>query len=498
MIPARIYSLLCVFTLTLGLGQPASAKSSKEAGGGLLQDSLVELEVNRKLYDFQMPWNKSSGNVRKSALVLGGAEVLTTADGLADHTLVRLQRGGRGVWSAAQVEWIDYHANLAIVAVKDPAFLKGTKPVDWATKLSTGDDYQIHRWRSGNLEVRKAELNQFVITEAKLSFITPAQMELSSEISGVGWGEPVMLGNKVAGLLTSQGRNICLATPAPFIKSILDARKKDAYRGLGFFDFVWQPAENPAIHRYLGFSSEAKGVVVIEGSKDPGQTNVIRAQDLILQVDGFDIDSQGNYMDPMYGHLLLENLATRNHWAGDEVRIKIWRAGQAMEVNYRLPKANFETHLLPENLFDREPEYLILGGLVFQPLTGQYLRSWGDDWKRRAPFRLVYYNSEPATKERPGLVVLSNVLPDVYNLGYQDSRLLVVDTVNGQKISRLTDLEKAFSQPRDGVHVIEYMRGDSLRKMVLDAKSAPKATQRVLERYGIEEAKVIQTAEAKK
>jgi len=44
----------------------------------------------------------------------------------------------------------------------------------------------------------------------------------------------------------------------------------------------------------------------------------------------------------------------------------------------------------------------------------------------QAPFRLSYYNSENPTPERPALLVLSVVLPDQYNIGYQDVRFLVV------------------------------------------------------------------------
>ncbi len=89
------------------------------------------------------------------------------------------------------------------------------------------------------------------------------------------------------------------------------------------------------------------------------------------------------------------------------------------------------------------------------------------------------------------MVVLSNVLPDIYNLGYQDTRLLVIDSVNGKKISRLADLAKAFQDPKEGFHRIEYMQGDSLRRMVLDATTAARATRRVMETYGIEEDRVI-------
>jgi len=37
--------------------------------------------------------------------------------------------------------------------------------------------------------------------------------------------------------------------------------------------------------------------------------------DIICKVDGFDIDIQGYYQDPDCGQLILENLATRGHFA---------------------------------------------------------------------------------------------------------------------------------------------------------------------------------------
>ena len=131
------------------------------------------------------------------------------------------------------------------------------------------------------------------------------------------------------------------------------------------------------------------------------------------------------------------------------------------------------------------PEYLIVGGLVFQPLSVPFLRSWGDDWKRRSPFRLFYYSSEEPTKERPALMLLSLVLPDAYNLGYQDSRYLVLEKVNGRKVSRLPELRDALQHPEGGYHVLELARGESLQRIVLDAAETDAATQRILKRYSI-------------
>ena len=125
---------------------------------------------------------------------------------------------------------------------------------------------------------------------------------------------------------------------------------------------------------------------------------------------------------------------------------------------------------------------------MFQPLTDSYLQSWGQEWKLRSPFRLNYYNNESPTKERPALVLLSQVLPDAYNIGYQDQKWLVVDKVNSRPIHRLPELREALQKPIDGFHVIEFVQGDSLRRMVLGGGDAEgEATARVLKRYGITE-----------
>jgi hypothetical protein len=85
-------------------------------------------------------------------------------------------------------------------------------------------------------------------------------------------------------------------------------------------------------------------------------------------------------------------------------------------------------------------------------------------------------------------VLLSQVLPDAYNIGYQEQRGLVIDKVNGRRISRLSELREAFEQPVNGFHVIELIRSDSLRQVVLAAGDTEKeATARVLQRYGIDQ-----------
>ncbi|MEO6034610.1 MAG: hypothetical protein ABIQ35_05100 [Verrucomicrobiota bacterium] len=476
---------LLLTTVILALACDSSIGASSSANREL-ERSVVTLDITRKQYDFFLPWSRQAQNLVKSGIVIGAREILTTADGLENQTLIRLQKGGRGPWWNGQAKWIDYPANLAIISVPDEKFWKGLKPAKLAESLARQGDLQIFRWRAGNLEARKAEFNRFTVGSGEKSDAARVQLELSSEIDRVGFSEPVIMDAKVIGLIFSQVENSCKVLPSPFIRAILEARRHGDYHGLGYFDFTWQPAENPATLDFLKLTGERRGVVIIDAGDQSGVETGLKPRDIILQIDGFDIDIQGDYLDPQYGHLLLENLSTRNKWAGDVVKLKIWRDGRERQVSYRLPKAEDAAKLLPESEFDGEPEYLIAGGLVFQPLSKNYLRRWGQDWKRLAPFRLTYFQHENPTVEHPSVVVLSQVLPDVFNIGYQEARTLVLEKVNGQPISRLPDLERALKNSTNNFHVFEFQKGETWQRLVLDAKELETATGRILQRYGIE------------
>jgi hypothetical protein len=231
--------------------------------------------------------------------------------------------------------------------------------------------------------------------------------------------------------------------------------------------------------------------VVVEVPKQAAADYAIHRRDVLIEIDGFAIDMEGDFEDPEYGHLMLEGLATRRHFAGDIIPMKVLRDGKILDVRYVLPRAEYKTELLPMYVFDREPEYLVAGGLVFQPLSQSYLRIWGEEWRRRAPFRLAYFTSQSPTPERPSLVVLSQVLPDPLNVGYQEYRNIVVDKVNGRIIRKLADLKAALAEPAEGVHRIDFFKGDGIQRMLLDAGSLGESTLRVLKRFGIAKAEVI-------
>ena len=88
-----------------------------------------------------------------------------------------------------------------------------------------------------------------------------------------------------------------------------------------------------------------------------------------------------------------------------------------------------------------------------------YLQLAGREWRERAPFRLLYAqtNQEEVMKQgRRKLVFLSGVLPAPGTVGYESLRTLIVTKVNDKVINDIKDLAEAFKSPIEGVHKIEF------------------------------------------
>ena len=460
----------CLLSSTVLEGKPVSP----------WERSVVHIDVKRIVYSLQQPWARSLNSHRKNGVVVDGRRILTSANHFQDHTLVRVQKGGRGEWTLARPTWIDHHANLALLTVDEDAFWEGLEAAPLARPTPDSGPARLIRWNDGRLEIRDLSINHMRLGKGQLTHIDLLHLELDSDIQGIGWSEILAVEEEVIGLASGKSNDKIFATPSSRILSILEARKEGRYTGLGFFNFYWQPSLNPATLARLGLEGPLRGVVVTRIPELQGDDNILQPRDILLEADGFAIDSRGDYRDPDLGPTMFEYLATRDNFAGNRIPMKVWRDGKAMELEYTLPKADYDRQLVPAPRYDGAPEFSMHGGLLFQPMIRPHLEGRGGSSVRH--FR--YRNMVPSA-ERPGLVVLFGVLPDPYNIGYSSPGHQVVDTVNSRIIGGLRDLEEAFARPRGDYHVIRFFEGEQIDEIVLDAAGLEEATRRIRIRYGL-------------
>ena len=113
--------------------------------------------------------------------------------------------------------------------------------------------------------------------------------------------------------------------------------------------------------------------------------------------------------------------------------------------NEAAPGSKDREHLRILSIF-----YYVFGGLLFVPLTRDYLKTWGDQWIQHAPRDLVaLYEKGLPTLERGEPVVLQKVLADRVNRGYHDLESVLVREVQGVRVRNLR-------------HVVELIEGDQV------------------------------------
>src|SRR5687768_10894737 len=189
----------------------AADKSFEE----LWERAIVSVEVTRKQYDYLQPWTRRVDQLQKIGTIIGDREILTTAEHFSNHTLVRLQKG-RGRWFEGELAWIDYHANLAIVTCKEDRFWEGTKKVDLAKTTPRRGEAQVARWRNGILEFRNVDINRLAVRRGKLTFVDSLQLELDSDMQGIGWAEAIVQGDKLIAIASSKDDQTVTAIPSSF------------------------------------------------------------------------------------------------------------------------------------------------------------------------------------------------------------------------------------------------------------------------------------------
>lgn len=468
----------------------AAAEPAPSAGNGQLRAGIVSVRVTGQDWNWRAPWEKQAPWTRTvTGLVVPGRKILLASTVFGNHLLVEAQKLGSEARTVARVELVDQEGPLALVAVDDPAFWEGLEPLPLADRAPGEGDVTILRWqRSGLLDAFPGTVRQVRAGRHGLSQTSLLTLEIGASTDGLGDSEVVVAKGRVAGLLAGRAGDAYAALAAPVLERFLEGAARGDWRGFARAGLAWQDLTNPALRESLGLQPGETGIRLTRVSRHGSAGGVLKPGDVVLRLDGRKLDPTGYYDHPLYGRMLFALLFSDGRQPGETMPVEVLRDGQRLDLRLPLRAMRPEQDRVPPYVFGRGPDYLVVGGLVFQELTRPYLAAWGD-WARRAPPRiLVAIDREPedAGEEPRRIVLLSSVLPDAANLGYQELRDLIVERVNGRPVGRLADLRAAFAAPRGGFHVVEFVAGQGAARAVLDAAEAQAAAARLRQAYGVE------------
>lgn len=457
------------------------------------EQSLVRVNVTGQPYDYVRPWQKKAPFTKRAlGAVLPQSRVLVTADLVANQNYVELERAESGDKTAANVVVVDYEANLALLEPVDKKFLDGLTPLQLALDTVVGDRLAALQLEStGALVLTEGLVTTIQMTRypADMGQFLTYRISISLQYRDNSYTVPLVKNNKLAALLLrfDQRTQVVDAIPAPIIAHFLKDAESQHYRGFASAGFGFFPTRDPQLRKFAEQSGKPAGVYV--SSVDPSSPAAkagLQVGDIVVGMGSNEIDQNGNYVDPLYGKIEFTNLITAKAFAGDTVQLHIQRAGKPMQLNLTLEHRDVDDYVIPPYTMDRAPVYYILGGLIFQELSRQYLREWGANWLKDAPQRLVYkdrFQSELYPEGNRRVVVLTQVLPANTTIGYDEVAYLSVRKVNGKEVKSLADLANAVKEPVDGFITIETE--EDPKQIALDAKQVEAEADALKQNYGL-------------
>ena len=452
--------------------------------------SVIQITTFSQEPDWDAPWRFSA--VRQaggSGFVIAGKRIMTNAHvvGWGREIVVRRYQDPKPY--VAKVEYVGHDCDLAVLTVEDESFFDKLEPLEFGELPAVRSTVVTHGYPAGGNEisytrgvVSRIEMLQYVhIGNRQLLGV-----QTDAAINPGNSGGPVVQDDHVVGV-AFQGisglENTGFFIPPPVIRHFLKDIEDKHYDGVPLAGIRLTPLQNPAFRAMLKLPDDNLGARVDSLLPIPATEKLLKPDDVILRVGDYALASDATilYQGNRVSAALVFGLAQN----GDTVPLHIWRDGTAMDIS--LPVSVYDKDRRAGNQYDTLPRYFVYGGLVFTPLSYDYLKTLGrnlaDPSNRDLVYELIHRPQESPETTRPEPIVLATVLADEVNADVKTRDRTIVDKINGVRIERLEDVIRAFETNTNAFDVVEFLPDGDFE--CLDHAAVSKADATLLKTYGI-------------
>ncbi len=433
-----------------------------------LLTSVVRINSTQQSWSAGQPWEKESPQRRRAlGAVVAPGRVLTTSEIAADATYLEFESPDGKRLAPARVLVVDYEVNLALLGLQDEEnpFFENTRPLEIAERPKPGDDLEVFQVEeNGTPLVTSGPIQSIDVVSNFLpgQYFLTYEVKASMQSAASSFSLPVLRGGKLAGLLTSYDSKdqISDITSTDIVARFVKEAANGEYNGFPSLGISTSRTEDANFRAWLKLSPDGGGLYISTVRKDSAAAKAgLQKGDVILTIDGHEIDRLGYFEDDHYGRLYWSHLVRGAKSSGDAVKLNLLRDGEPLEIEAVLERRDERDQIVPGYTFGEAPRYLVKGGLVFQELTRPLLEAFGKEWQSRAPLNLldVFENPEKYESRGERIVFLAGVIATPATVGYEPLRNLIVTKVNGKDIGNMKSLVDAFDSPNaEGLHAIEF------------------------------------------
>jgi S1-C subfamily serine protease len=468
---------------------PAGALAGPPAGDeAAVRDAVVKVYATQQVPNYTEPWSRgTTESVTGSGCLIEGRRVLTNAHVVSDSTFVTLRRNGDAEKYEARVVHVSHEADLALLAVEDDAFWASARPLTLGALPPLQREVLVYGFPEGGDTL---SVTRGVVSRVEHQYYLHGGRDLlagqiDAAVNPGNSGGPVTHDGLLVGVAMQtalDAESIGYMVPAPVIRHFLEDVADGRYDGFPSLGIDWQPVENRDLRQLYGVPPGRGGVLVTRVSPDSAAKAVLRRGDVLTSLGGQAIGADGTVEFRPRERTSLAFLVDSRQ-VGEQLPLEVLRDGEALAFSVGLGAGGANLNVVGPARYDRPPSYYVFAGLVFSPLTLNYLESWGEDWALDAPTQLLAELERPATLAGEEIVILVQVLAAAVSEGYHELAEEIVSSVDGVRPRNLAHFVELVEQGEGAFLKIGY-RNDA-REIVMRRDRARAASRGILARYGI-------------
>jgi hypothetical protein len=316
-------------------------------------------------------------------------------------------------------------------------------------------------------------------------------IQVDAAINPGNSGGPAIQEGKVIGVafqILRTGQNLGYLIPPPVIKKFLKDisldNQYDGYIELGVLD---QPLDNPMMKSFFNLPEEYKdyGVLVYDILPGSSADGYIEKGDILLEIENYKITNQREvFFNGEYRNYIE---VIDNFEKGETIRVKVFRKNKILNLEFPAKITNVLD--FQRKNYDKPPEYILYGGLLFQPLTSDLMSTYSSTWlsNNRSDILFFYYHAiqNKTNVGNKQLIIFTQLFVNSKNRYAKDYQHQILESINGIAVDNLSHMWKVLNQELQKNPRIEFRFKENKMPLIFNAEDLKKIHQEILSNYSI-------------
>lgn len=288
---------------------------------------------------------------------------------------------------------------------------------------------------------------------------------------------------KLVGLAFASAQGRWFVVPGSVIRHMQEEVKTGAkYQGFGTMNVKTAAISTRGLRAWLQPNNPQEGVRITSVFTTSPFYGKLFPNDVLVAVNGYAVDQEGFcWIDKQ--QRVPYAWITQQQSPGAPLSVTVSRGNNLLYLQERLKPHLSEQYVIPPEASD----YLVVGGVLLQELSLEYVQSFGEPWNNKVPDELLYWYSvknEPSGYPSQKVVVIRKILTDAINQSFGFPSHAIVSKVNDWPVHSIRDIRHILAREpllRQGKKFVTIEAGT--HKIIFSYEDLALANPRILQTY---------------